>query len=661
LQYIFKRTFHFPEYHQHRQTLVYKSIHYVCAESKPKNGSRCESFFTVGCRNGFLYVSKFHMLHNHDIVIRPAKPKPEPYSAIADYTSQFTEMFPTMVFSSFREFEEKMEEFQTKTGCVYTKRHTCPWPKDDLEHRDLVYKKLAYECFHYGYKKESANEKHERRFEMRHNHPISGASGNLYRSKRRLTFEQQSVVRSLLKKNEHEIAIKQFIQDNFDVCMTTAEVRNLKRKLKPKRHSPYTPEFTLKCLENDGFANVISNGIGERYAVSFTTPHLIKTFNLYPEVLQIRLFGSSSLWAYDFSVVDRKLESRTVMYSIVLDYEYAENLTPILHSFKNLMRHGWDGIETIFVDAPPFNCSDIQAEFPLVRILFYRESVLSHVKDSLKHPKFSNLHRKAIFDEFFNAVITHDPEEYASSLHRINNLGPSFYQVLEQRLLPFANHWAEHLRLDKLTFGIINRSSDFLNHLESLLPHTKEDLDGCARRLLDFAASSKEGGDNEIHRIDLRGQPEDIQSLLCLLSDPVALVLVRHLEESSSSPMEVSSDPSIRNCSCSFNLQWRLPCVHLLNAARSEYIPFPNLLKDSRWLEQWSVGYRESENVVESVIEEMNDQVVLSPTTTYMKLDEQLQSIQDMVVTSDGDKFNRRQRELKELERRWLHEDGKIS
>nr|CUU98575.1 hypothetical transcript [Hymenolepis microstoma] len=649
-----------------------------------KYGSRCESFFTVGCRNGFLYVSKFHMFHNHNIVIRPAKPKSEPYSAIADYTSQFTEMFPTMVFSSFREFEEKMEEFQTKTGCVYTKRHTCPWPKDDLEHRDLVYKKLAYECFHYGYKKESANEKPERRsfrtgcrsavfiscrnnalhinrFEMRHNHPISGASGNLYRSKRRLTFEQQSVVRSLLKKNEHEIAIKQFIQDNFDVCMTTAEVRNLKRKLKLKRHSPHIPEFTLKCLENDGLADVISNGIGERYVISFTTPNLIKTFNLYPEVLQIRPFGSPSLCAYDFSVIDRKLESRTVMYSFVLDYEYAGNLTPILHSFKNLMRRRWDDIETIFVDAPPFNCSDIQSEFPLARILFYRDSVLSHVKDSLKHPRFSNLPRKAIFDEFFSAVTTHDPEEYAASLQRINNLGPSFYQILEQTLLPFADHWAEHLRLDKLTFGIINRNSDFLKHLESLLPHIKEDLDDCARRLLDFAAAPREEDDNRVHRIDLRGQPEDIQSLLCLLSDPVALVLIRHLEESLSSPTEVSSDPSIRNCSCSFNLQWRLPCMHLLNAARGEYIPFPSLLKDSRWLEQWSLDYRESENVVESIIEETNDQVALLPSAKYIKLDEQLQSIQDMVVTSDEDKFNRRQRELKELERRWLQEDETIS
>ncbi|VDL18788.1 unnamed protein product [Hymenolepis diminuta] len=631
--------------------MVYKSIQYVCAESKPKYGSCCESFFTVGCRNGFLYVSKFHMLHNHNIVIRPAKPKLEPYSVIADYTNQFTEMFPTMVFSSFRQLEEKMEEFQAKTGCVYTKRHTCPWPKDDLEYRDLVYKKLAYECFHYGYKKEAANEKSERRsfrtgcrsaifiscrnnalhinrFEMRHNHPISGASGNLYRNK-------------------------------FDICMTTAEVRNLKRKLKPKRPSRHTPEFTLKHLENEGFADVISDEIGERHVISFTTPTLAKAFNLYPEVLQIRQFGCPSLWAYNFSVIDRKLESRTVMYSFVLDYEFMGNLMPILHSFKNLMRSRLDDIETIFVDALPLNCSVIQMEFPLARILFYRDSVLSNVRDSLKHPRFSKFHRKAIFDEFFSAVTTHDPEEYASSLQRISNLGPSFYQVLEETLLPFADHWAEHLRLDKLTFGITNRNSEFLRHLESLLPHTVDDLDASAKRLLDFAAPSRVEDDG-VRSIDLRGQPEDIQSLLRLLSDPVASVLIRHLEEPSCSQTDVFSDHSVRNCSCPFNLQWRLPCIHLLNAVRGEYIPLPCLLKHSRWLEQWSLD-RESENVVESVIEEANDQDVLSPNAKCVKIDEQLRNIQEMVVTSDEDSFNRRQRELKELERRWLQEDGTIS
>ncbi|KAM7537114.1 hypothetical protein Aperf_G00000078163 [Anoplocephala perfoliata] len=619
------------------------------------------------------------MFHNHDIIIRPTKAKPEPYTVISDYTNQFVEMFPSLVFYSFRQFEDKMEEFQTKTGCVYTKRHTCPWPKDDLEHRDLVYKKLAYECFHYGYKREALNEKPDRRsaifitcrnnalhitrYEMRHNHPLSGSCGNLYRPKRRLTFEQQSLVKNLLRKQEHEIIIKQYIQDNFDVCMTTAEVRNLKRKLKPKR-TPRIFGFTLKSLENQGFADIISDESDEHRIISFTSPALIKNFHFYPEVLQIRQFGVQSLRAYSFSTIDRKLESRTVMYSFILDHEFTGNLTPLLHSFKGLVQSGTEDIETIFVDPVPMGCSEIQAEFPQARILFYQSGVLDNVKDHLKDPRFSKYDRSVVFQEFVNAVMALDAEKYAASLQRIGALCPPFLQFLEQTWLPYVDHWAEHLRLDNLTFGVSSRNSSFLHRLESLLPHSEENLDASVKRLLNLASPSKEEDDRVGRGIDLHGQPEDIQALLRLLSEPVALVLIRHLEEPLTS-LEMISDPSVRSCCCQFSLQWRLPCVHLMNAARLAYIPLPSLLKDSRWLESWTLDCIESENAVEAVIggdgANESDPEVLSSGTKIMKIDEQLQSIQKIVVTSDADKFNRRRRELKELERRWLQEDESLS
>lgn len=441
--------------------------------------------------------------------------------------------------------------------------------------------------------------------------------------------------------------------------MTTAEVRNLKRKLKPKQSSPLFG-FTLESLESQGLADIISDESGERHVISFTSPALIKSFHFYPEVLQIRQFGGPSLRAYNFSTIDRKLESRTVMYSFVLGYEFTGNLTPLLHSFKSLMQSGTDDIETIFVDPVPMGCSEIQAEFPQARILFYQNCVLDNVRDRLKDPRFSKYDRNGVFQEFVTAVLTLDPEKYAASVQRIESLCPPFSQVLEQTWLPYVDYWAEHLRQDKLTFGVSNRNSSFLHHIESLLPHSEEDLDASAKRLLDSANPSKVE-DDLFRGIDLHGQPEDIQALLRLLSDPVALVLIRHLEEPPTS-LEIISDLPIRSCCCPFNLQWRLPCVHLMKEARSAYIPLPSLLKDSRWLEPWTLDYIESENVVEAVIEgddaNENDPEVFSSSPKIIKIDEQLQSIQETVVTSGADKFNRRQREL---ERSWLQGDESLS
>ena len=507
---------------------------------------------------------------------------------------------------------------------------------------------------------------------MRHNHPVSGSCGNIYRRNRRLNSEQQAIVKELLKEHKHEFALKEYIQrnvifnlpisiflDTFQVCLTTADVRNLKRKLKPKKSDRNLLGLTLKSLGNDGYAELITDEDGSNRVISFTSPDLVKSFLLYPEVVHICEVPGGPFLAYRFAVVDRQLVNRTVMFAFFLDQSACETFGCMLNSFKHLMQSKADEIETIFTVANFSICHEIRHELPHARVLFYRDSLLQDVGQHLEETALLNHDKKSIYRNFVTMMRTRDRGEYLTALQTIAVTSPAFWNIIEQTWIPYAEQWAEHLRLSQLTFGIEDRGvrNSTVAQFESILK-TERNLDLCAKRLLEVAVAPKNHDEITLKR-DFLGQPDDIQALLRLLSEPVVEVVLRHLE--TMTPIsDICPDLSARRCFCSFNLRWRLPCIHLMKAARLAYIPLTNLLKDSRWLEPLQTEYSDVVDVEETVVEVDCEADTLSPGAKLMKIDMQLQSIQEMVVSSDADKFKRRQRELKELESRWLQEDGSL-
>ncbi|KAL5104415.1 hypothetical protein TcWFU_002342 [Taenia crassiceps] len=311
-------------------------------------------------------------------------------------------------------------------------------------------------------------------------------------------------------------------------------------------------------------------------------------------------------------------------------------------------------IETIFVDINSIDCHVIHQEIPQARMLFYQDSVLQHAREQINDASVIHCDKEGLFQNFCNAMKAPDSEVYLESLQGIANASPTFWNIINKTWIPCAEQWAEHLRLTQLTFGIENRNTVGLGDFEALLK-IHSSLDSCAKRLLELAIPAKPSQEIICKR-DFPGQPDDVQSLLRLLSEPVAGVVLAHLEAVPTSS-EVHPDLSTRRCCCSFNLQWRLPCLHLIKAARSAYIPLPSLLKGSRWLEHWSMECSEVGSTVETVVEGDAELDFLSPAAKLLKIDMQLQNIQEMVVSADSAKFKRRQRELKELESRWLQED----
>ncbi|VDN09491.1 unnamed protein product [Dibothriocephalus latus] len=541
-------------------------------------------------------------------------------------------MFPSLVFNSFAELDSKMEEFQAKTGCMYAKRHTCPWSKEEPDKRRLVYKKFNYECFHYGYSKR-AMDGHENktlktgcksviyvtcrkdqlligRFDMRHNHPISGSSGNVYRRNRRLNADQQAAIKEHLKADPQEFMLKEYIQNSFHVYMTTAEVRNLKRKLQPRKIARATIGSSLKKLQEQGLLELLVDEEGTYQMIAFTTPELIKGFHQYPEVIQIeevRLSSDHPYSIYCASIVDRDVQTRAVFFAFLFN-KGEKIFRHMLKAFKNLMGLKIDELETVFIDVDSAKSHIVRQELSWARLLLRQILVLKDVKSQI-NPDMQSL-------------TTQSRSTYLRCLEDIINTSPELWEYINDTWIPCADQWAEHLRLSQVTFGVDKRNNwgETSEPLQSAL-NEDSTIDDCAEVLLDLALRKVRTLSYYDHNVPAHypGQPEDIKAMLRLISEQSAKYVLNHL-----------------------------------TAARAGYVPLQSLLKDSRWLVIWP----SMEDVLpKSPVMQAGDQdwfrdVKFSRTTA------QLQILQDVAATSESEKLQRRTKELDATGNTWLFEDA---
>lgn len=427
----------------------------------------------------------------------------------------------------------------------------------------------------------------------------------------------------------------------------------------------------MKDLGDQGLAELLTDTDGINRLVTFTAPALVRRFHLYPEVAQIQELRGAHFVAYHISVIDRELNNMSVMFAFVLDHGINDTFSIMLQSFKRLMQTKVDDIETVFIDTVnPSECHAVRKELPWTRPLLYQNSVLQHVKDQLaSDTSIAHYHKKAVFQHFCTALKARDRDVYLKALEDIASVSPKFWSLINETWMPYAEQWAEHQRVSHhLTFNADSACGAWgIEAYETVLA-SDDNLDSCAKKLLELAVPKRPFLPS-VKRVFM-GQAEDIQSLLSLLSETVAKRLIAHLQEvsskrpSSAGVGDLLTSLGERKCCCAFNTQWRLPCYHLLKAARAAYIPLPSLLKDSRWLNEWPENETVHREGPRSDEQEENgdlaDTDFTLPSAKLSKLDHHLQSIHELAVSADEEKFKRRQRELKELESRWLKEDTSL-
>ncbi|VDK31485.1 unnamed protein product [Taenia asiatica] len=156
----------------------FKHAQFACAKygagirrgSRKQSPTGCTAKFTVSSTGGSLRVLKFDMLHNHppEAVTESFKSSlvaDDTFSGetlnavtagvddepvVADLTKEFLQTFGNRSFDSFQDLLGHMNSFMKATGSNYVMRNTVRFSKDYPNADKLVYRSVAFECYHFG-------------------------------------------------------------------------------------------------------------------------------------------------------------------------------------------------------------------------------------------------------------------------------------------------------------------------------------------------------------------------------------------------------------------------------------------------------------------------------------------------------------------------------
>ncbi|KAM3186071.1 hypothetical protein ACTXT7_005121 [Hymenolepis weldensis] len=156
----------------------FKHAKFSCARHGAgiRRGSRkhrptgCTARFTATSTGGCLRILKYDMLHNHSpepitedfkqSILSLNSSSDQTLNAVAtglgdeffvsDLTKEFLDIFENRFFYSCQALIDCMNRFMKSTGSNYVLRNTVRFPDDHPLANRLVYRSLAFECYHYG-------------------------------------------------------------------------------------------------------------------------------------------------------------------------------------------------------------------------------------------------------------------------------------------------------------------------------------------------------------------------------------------------------------------------------------------------------------------------------------------------------------------------------
>lgn len=125
-----------------------------------KRSHACTSFFRVEVRKNALQVVEREMLHNHEKVICESEPGLWVYLyvnvcvyVVVDLTEQFNEFFGKAKLGSFLEVMTKVKSFEEATGSEFRVGRSDLFKEGEKEREIYRYRRITYECVHYGTRK----------------------------------------------------------------------------------------------------------------------------------------------------------------------------------------------------------------------------------------------------------------------------------------------------------------------------------------------------------------------------------------------------------------------------------------------------------------------------------------------------------------------------
>eukprot|EP00108_Taenia_solium_P010095 TsM_000332000 transcript=TsM_000332000 gene=TsM_000332000 len=284
--YTVKKLKSLPEGSELACNLTYEYIRLVCSHHKTSfnasaprvlSGSEhdCPSYMELCATDNRLKITSYDMLHQSHSSPRPSIANNSELSQESDetdnygmsgynLTSTFLNFFDSTVFATLAELSDKLRQFESSTGALYVKLNSKRFPEGHPMRDSMVYSNIKYVCYHYGTRVSSATKRKNQRtsklgcssqicisysngylrivsFDMRHNHPVTSESAQLYPRNRRLDKHEQEAVDELLRLPYDNSLVLDIIKKQFGKVCTKTDLKNMRSRLKKTTNGHQLP------------------------------------------------------------------------------------------------------------------------------------------------------------------------------------------------------------------------------------------------------------------------------------------------------------------------------------------------------------------------------------------------------------------------------------
>ncbi|KAF5395742.1 hypothetical protein PHET_11713 [Paragonimus heterotremus] len=178
-----------------------------------------------------------------------------------DYVQGFKDLFEDREFTQFKEFKCCLEKYMKDFNVIYVLGSSTK-----SNNGRLKYTNMSYRCINYKRRKSvSRGVRHvhshatccqsrfnvaKRKsilvvssFSLEHNHELSASLFLAHPINRRLTADELNGYRYLLEYNSPTAELKQYVADAYGKYMTTTDVCNMRRRLRPSAKSKRDKEY----------------------------------------------------------------------------------------------------------------------------------------------------------------------------------------------------------------------------------------------------------------------------------------------------------------------------------------------------------------------------------------------------------------------------------
>ncbi|CAI2738914.1 unnamed protein product, partial [Dicrocoelium dendriticum] len=436
-------------------------------------------------------------------------------------------------------------------------------------------------------------------FDLSHNHPVNRLLFERHPINRRLTDDEFTQSVDLFRYNTPTSDIKQFVEVRFGKHITSDDIRNVRRKLRPGVELKL-PQV-IKSMEEDGVARIISEE-GLCTHVLFARHQQIELFRRFSHVVCVdATHGTNRLnfKLYQFLITDGMGYGRPIFYAFLRREDYASLLT-LFEAFRDIMGHDIP-VRTIMMDKMAAQIRAARAVFQCDILLCY-----FHIRQAIR--KHTNINRSRYL---FHRMATSDTEtEFQQDLKLLQRTDPHFVRYLTLYWLYIKRSWAKHAQAGLVHFGnTTNNRVENANLRLKKVTHASDGLVAAVRKV--WAHSEVLLKESQMHaaffcdRRQLLEGSAYVHRVVCLLTTYACNLVMRHLAqpmlqavysdlgdgvfEISHQGKRFTIDCSLGTCTCPFYETMWLPCVHLMAAYKQHAYPTSQIPICIRWLADYNL------------------------------------------------------------------------